>query len=255
MASIQHAGGESSAGGDRLPTASDAGEGAAGPKLTVAAWAFLWVFLWSGGAVLLHVAVRGVVNPFQVLLSIFLAINLMICVWEMCLLFRIDMIEERYRQRQHAMRGGERRRGRSFFLSRVHFRELGSATLWSRVWSEYALYDPSYADRRSFGFAIDVGNGFSTLVPSLVFLFGMSFGFLPPAALGIVGLIVFYQKFYGTLLYFFTYLFNHRYAGHRLANVLAFVGGINGIWLVFPAVGLYVCVRLVLENRFDVLWS
>ena len=200
-------------------------------------------------------------NSFHVLLSIFLAINLMICVWEMCLLFRIDAIEERYRQRQQGLgreQGlgrGSGRRGRSFFLSSVPLRQLGSATLWSRVWSEYARYDPSYADRRSFGFAIDVGNGFSTLVPSLVFLFGMSFGFLPPAALGIVGLIVFYQKFYGTLLYFFTYLFNRRYAGQRLANVLAFVGGINGIWLVFPAVGLYVSVRLILDNRFDVLWN
>lgn len=37
--------------------------------------------------------------------------------------------------------------------------------------------------------------------------------------------------------------------------MLAFAGGINGIWLVFPALGLYVCVRLILENRFDVLWS
>jgi uncharacterized protein YqgC (DUF456 family) len=239
----------------QAPAAPEAVTDAGGLRLPVAVWATLWMLVWVGGAVLMHFAVRGVVNVFQVLLSIFLAINVMICVWEMCLLFRIDAIEERYRLRQQGGGRGAGRRGRSFFLSRVAFRELGSATLWSRVWSEYALYDPSYADRRSFGFAIDVGNGFSTLLPSLVFLFGMTFGFLSPGVLGIIGLLVFYQKFYGTLLYFFTYLFNRRYAGQRLANVLAFVGGINGIWLVFPAVGLYVCVRLLLEGRFDVLWS
>jgi hypothetical protein len=227
-----------------------------GPRLPVAAWSALWLAVWVTGAVLLHRAVRGVVNPFHVVLSVFLAINLLICIWEMCLLLRIDEIEERYRARSRAGGGAAPgRRGRRFFLSRVPARELGSARLWSRVWSEYAVYDPSYADRRSFGFAIDVGNGFSTWLPSLVFLLGMTFAFLPPAVLGIVGLLVFYQKFYGTLLYFFTYLFNRRYEGQRLANVLAFVGGINGIWLVFPAVGLYVCVRLILENRFDVLWS
>jgi hypothetical protein len=227
-----------------------------GPELPVAAWSALWLAVWVAAAVLLHRAVHGVVNSFHVLLSVFLAINLLVCIWEVCLLLRIDAIEERYRARSQAAGAGRtQRRGRSFFLSRVPARELGSATLWSRVWSEYAIYDPSYADRRSFGFAIDVGNGFSTGLPSLVFLLGMTFAFLPPAVLGIVGLLLFYQKFYGTLLYFFTYLFNRRYEGQRLANVLAFVGGINGIWLVFPAVGLYVCVRLIVENRFDVLWS
>ena len=31
--------------------------------------------------------------------------------------------------------------------------------------------------------------------------------------------------------------------------------GTNGLWFVFPAIGLYVCVRLILENHFDVIWS
>jgi len=210
---------------------------------------------WVGGAVALHFAVRGVVNPFHVALSIFLGINVLVCFWEICLLLRIDSIEERYRQRREGAGRPAGGRGRSFFLSKASLRDLGSATLWSRVWSEYALYDPSYADRRSFGFAIDVGNGFVTLVPSLVFAVGMTAPLLPPAVLGIVGLLVFYQKFYGTSLYFFTYCFNRRYEGQPLASVLAFVGGINGIWLVFPAIGLYVSVRLILEGRFDVLWG
>jgi hypothetical protein len=68
------------------------------------------------------------------------------------------------------------------------------------------------------------------------------------------GLLLFYQKFYGTTLYFFTYLFNRRYEGHSRAAVWTFVGGINGIWLVLPALGLYACVRLLLEGSFDVFW-
>jgi hypothetical protein len=36
--------------------------------------------------------------------------------------------------------------------------------------------------------------------------------------------------------------------------VWTFVGGIDGIWLVLPALGLYACVRLLLEGSFDVFW-
>ena len=31
------------------------------------------------------------------------------------------------------------------------------------------------------------------------------------------------------------------------------VGAINGIWLVFPLLGLYVCARLILD--FAILWT
>jgi hypothetical protein len=78
---------------------------------------------------------------------------------------------------------------------------------------------------------------------------------LPPVILGILGAFIFYQKFYCTSLYFFTFIFNRRYKGHRLGPLLAVVGGTNGIWIVFPAIGLYVCVRLILENRLDLLLS
>jgi len=27
------------------------------------------------------------------------------------------------------------------------------------------------------------------------------------------------------------------------------------VWLLFPAIGIYVCLRLILDGRFDILWS
>lgn len=224
--------------------------------LPVAVWTALWLVVWVGAAAAGNLAVRGVVNPFHLALALFLGINVMVCLWEICLLLRIEEIEDRY-GRPRPLAGGSSggSRGRSVFLKRVRLAQLASPDLWSRVWSEYANYDVSYADRRSFGFAIDVGNGFSTLLPSLLFFAGMTLPILPAVWLGIVGGLVFYQKLYGTLLYFFTYVFNRRYEGKPLANVLAFVGGVNGLWLVFPAIGLYVCGRLVLERSFAVLWS
>jgi hypothetical protein len=236
-----------------LPSDAVPGEGEArsGLRLPVWAWLCLWMGVWVGGSATLHYAIHGVVNGWQLALAIFLSINILICVWEIALYFQIDTIEAWHHEPRHT---SGRPRG-SLFTSEATLRDLASTRLWARVWSEYARYDPSYADRKSFGFAIDVGNGFSTLIPSLVFFFAMTVPLLPARVVGLIGAFFFYQKFYGTCLYFFTYLFNKRYQGHSLVRVVAIVGGTNGIWLVFPAIGLYVCLQLVMQGRFDLLWN
>ena len=119
----------------------------------------------------------------------------------------------------------------------------------------YSYYDGSYANRRSYGFWADVGNGWNTLLPSIFFLVGMTAVMVPPLVLGIVGLIIFYQKFYCTTLYFIAYVFNRRYAGRPMAWVIAIVGGTNGLWILFPGIGLYVCLRLIFENSYALLLS
>ena len=83
----------------------------------------------------------------------------------------------------------------------------------------------------------------------------MTAGMVPPLVLGIVGLIIFYQKFYCTTLYFIAYVFNRRYAGRPMAWVIAIVGGTNGVWILFPGIGLYVCLRLIVENSYAILLS
>jgi hypothetical protein len=220
-------------------------------RLPVWVWLTLWLLVWVGGSVLLHYAVHGVVNGWQVALAVFLAINILICVWEISLFYRIGDIERWH----HEPRATSGRPSGTVYLARVTLRELASTHLWARIWSEYAFYDPSYADRKSFGFAADVGNGFWTLVPSLVFFFCMTLPVLPPVVLGLIGAFIFYQKLYCTSLYFCMYFFNRRHVGHRLAPLIGIVGGTNGIWIVFPAIGLYVCIRLILEGRFELLWS
>lgn len=221
------------------------------PVLPVWMWLVAWMAAWVGTPVYAHYAVHGVVNGWHTALCFFLAINVLICFWEISLGLCIGLIE-RWHHDPDAKH--ERPRG-SVFTARVGPRQLLSPRLWARVWSEYALYDPSYADRRSFGFAIDVGNGWSTLLPSLFLLVALTTGGVSPLVLGGVGALVFFQKLYCTCLYFFTYVFNRRYERHPIGRVLAVVGGTNGIWIVFPAIGLYVCARLVLENRFDLIWS
>jgi hypothetical protein len=220
-------------------------------RLPVWCWLSIWLGVSVGGSIVAHYALHGVVNGWQVALAFFLAVNILICVWEISLYYRIGDIERWHRE----PRATSGRPSGSVYLARVTLRELASTHLWARIWSEYAFYDPSYADRRSFGFAADVGNGFWTLVPSLVFFVCMTLPILPPVVLGLIGAFIFYQKLYCTSLYFFMYFFNRRHEGHRLAPLIGIVGGTNGIWIVFPAVGLYVCIRLILEGRFDLLWS
>jgi hypothetical protein len=204
-----------------------------------------------GTSVAGHYALHVVVNGWQLSLAFFLAINIMICWWEISLGARIGNIE-----RWHHDPDGikERPRG-SVLLARASLRDLASTHLWARVWSEYVYYDASYAERRSLGFWLDVGNGWNTLLPSIFFLVGMTAGMVSPVVLGIVGALIFYQKFYCTTVYFIAYVFNRRYEGRPLGRIIPVVGGTNGTWIVFPAIGLYVSIRLILENRFDLLWS
>jgi hypothetical protein len=220
-------------------------------RLPVWAWISIWLLVWVGGSVVAHYAVHGVVNGWQVALALFLAINILICGWEISLFCRIGDIERWV----HEPRASSGRPSGTVYLARVTLRELASTQLWARIWLEYSIWDPSYADRKSFGFAADVGNGFVTLVPSLVVFFGITFPILPPVVIGLIGAFIFYQKFYLTHLYFFMFFFNRRHEGKRLGSLLGIVGGTNGMWIVFPAIGLYVCIRLILEGRFDLLWS
>jgi hypothetical protein len=233
-----------------LPEGRD-GTSKAAFRLPVWCWLMAWMGFWVGGSMLAHYLAHGVVNGWQVTVAIFLAINMLIAIWEISLYFRIGDLE-RWHREPRATSGKPRG---NLYTTKVTVSELASTHLWARVWSEYARYDPSYAERRSFGFAIDVGNGFSTLLPSLFLLIGLTFPLVSPVVLGVVGILVFYQKFYCTCLYFFTYIFNRRYEGHSAAAVIGVVGGTNGIWLVFPAVGFYVCLRLLFENRFDLIWT
>ena len=222
-----------------------------GVRLPVWAWFTLWMVVWVGIPMVAHYAIHGVVNGWQFTLAFFLAINLNICIWEICLVVRNRDIT--YWNTDPAGRAVRPPAG--IFLQRKSLREMATTQPWAQIWSEYVYYDPSYADPRSYGFWGDTGNGFSTLLPSIFFLVGMTVPMVSPAVLGIVGVMMFWQKAYCTSVYLVTYLFHRRWVGRPLGWVMLAVGGSNGIWIVFPLIGLYACIRLILENRFDLFWS
>lgn len=200
----------------------------------------------------LHHAIHGVVSPHQIAIAFFLWLNTIIALWEICLFLRIDLIEKQYAQFRVDYAGRELDRVKDFFGARVPLSKVLSPSTWAEIWSSYALFDESYANRKSFGFFIDVGNGFSTLVPSMLFLYGMTFHVLPPRALGIVGLLACYQMWYGTIVYFGSYVMNKRYAGHAPSNVAIFVGLSNGIWFTFPIWAMWAAIRMIDEASYAV---
>jgi hypothetical protein len=202
--------------------------------------------------VFLHYQVHGSFNLHQAVLAFFLWLNAIIALWEICLYLRIDLIEEQHARFVREYRGRELDRVKDFFSREVPIGRIFSPSVWAELWSSYSVFDPSYADRKSYGFFVDIGNGFTTLVPALLFLYGMTFEPISARALGIVGVLLFYQMWYGTVVYLASYLLNKRYRGHTPFNVALFVGLSNGLWLTFPIWGIAVSVLLIRSGSYDI---
>jgi hypothetical protein len=52
-------------------------------------------------------------------------------------------------------------------------------------------------------------------------------------------------------LYFFSFFFNGRHRGIPIAEVVGWVGGSNGVWIIFPAIGMYASFQLISTGSFD----
>ena len=123
------------------------------------------------------------------------------------------------------------------------------------MWSTYALYDPSYQNHESFGFFIDFGNGMSTIPPSLLMNLAIVWykeDTLSPLLVGCAGIAMYWQVLYGTLIYILSFVFNKRYEGKSLTEVVLFVGLTNGIWFVFPIIGIWSCVIVLRDGNLEV---
>ena len=201
----------------------------------------------------LHRHVQGVWNVHQMGMAFFLWLNTIIALWEICLYLRIDLIAEQYARFRTAYAGRELDRVKDFFSSRLTVSQIFSPTTWAEVWSSYAVFDESYANKESFGFFIDVGNGFSTLVPSLLVLYGMTYELFSARVTGIVALLILYQMWYGTIVYFGSFVLNERYVGHTRANLAVFVGLSNGLWFTFPLWGMAIALQMIFSDSYAVL--
>ena len=197
--------------------------------------------------------VHGDLNVLHSLLSLFLSLNLLICYWEICLFLRRDLVETRtayWRERRE-------RTGRTpaveFLRTKVPLVRLPSPTVWADVWAAYSQYDSSYADRRTFGFNVDIVNGFLTAVPTLLVYAAYTFRFLPALLTGIVGVILFWQVMYGASVYLISFFVAGRQTQISRWELYTWIVAPNSPWMAGGLLGVYVSIRLITDGDYSVL--
>ncbi|CAB9508894.1 expressed unknown protein [Seminavis robusta] len=226
------------------------------PRLTFLSANVLWLATTIGGllTVLHHQQTNDISNlRWDIVISLlfFNNLNLLIAMIEISLGIHISLIKSDYKKLK--ARNQEALAAVELMNMEIPWNRLFDGKLWSRMWSTYALYDPSYQNDESYGFFIDVGNGWSTIPPCLLMNAAIV---LPqhfsPLFVGCVCLASYWQMMYGTIVYFLSYIWNERYKGKPLVISLGIVGIANGIWMVFPSIGIYACVSILDKKDFSV---
>ena len=219
------------------------------PALIVVVAVALLALPGIGVRYLLH----GDLNVFQVLFGLFFSINLLICYWEICLFFRRDSIEERVEFWRRRWDETGKTPAVEFLTTSVPLNRMLSPTVWADVWAAYSMYDSAYADRNTYGFNIDIANGFTTPASSLFLYVTYTGELLPAVAVGIVGAMLFWQWVYASSLYVVSFFVGRKQTRITPREFWIYIFSPNAIWVLFPMLGLYLSVRLILDGNYSVL--
>ena len=119
-----------------------------------------------------HLQTHGALNLTQLILAVFSAINAWICVCEIALLVHSGAIRREYEGFNAKL--GVGRLPPIFLFEHASLSQIFSLRYWAVMWSTYSVLDPSYSDTTTFGFCVDVGNGVTTLLPTLLYAAGMT---------------------------------------------------------------------------------
>lgn len=225
----------------------------AGLAIAPAAFAGLVIAALAAAGIGARYWVRGDFDVIHALLILFFSINLLICYWEICLFFKRDHIEQRAEYWRERRRETGRTSAVEFLFGRVPLRRLFSSTLWADVWATYSQFDGSYADRRTYGYTVDIANGFVMPVPTLILSAAYTVDFLPALAAGIIGVMVFWQLVYATSAYWVSFFVANRHGRIGRKDMYVYIWGMNCPWVLFALLGLYVSIRLIADGDYSVL--
>jgi len=181
-------------------------------------------------------------------------LNIFIAICEICLGYHIMFIKKDYQDRLKKYKGREWVGAFSLLSMPLTISEMFSGKTWALMWSTYSLFDPSYQNHESFGFFIDVGNGWTTMLPCLYLNYAMICPEnVTPLILGCVVIASYWQMLYGTLIYFLSFFFNRRYEGHtNRAGLSLFVGLTNAVWVIFPSMAIYAAYSILRDGNLDI---
>ncbi len=219
------------------------------------AWLFLGLALsaLTLAGICARYLVHGDFDILQALLIKFLSVNLMVCFLEICLALHRDRVEQRI---EH-WRAFEAETGRlplaAFLASPAPLSRLFLPITWADAWAVYAQLDRSYADRRSFGYNIDFANGFLVPVPTLALYASYSTGILPALVAGMIGMMLYWQLLYGTLVYWIGFFGANLQDGISRRHLYVVVLGVNSQWVLYGLLGIHVSIQLILKGDYGVL--
>lgn len=214
------------------------------------------IVLWLAITIFVPLSfVESLPNAVALSILFFNNLNILIAFCEIALGNHIRFIQKDYLERKKMYQGKEWKAAFQYLTMPLSLSTLFSGEKWAIMWSTYSLWDPSYQNQESFGFFIDVGNGWSTIPPCLLWNAAILFPTQVQASwqyawllVGVLGCASYWQVLYGALIYFLSFFFNKRHVGRPLAEVLGFVGVANGIWVIFPVFALYAAVIILRDQ-------
>ena len=195
----------------------------------------------------------GDFNALHSLFALFFSTNLVICYWEICLFLHRHDINQRaaYWQQRQGETGCTP--ALEFLTSPVPLKRMLSPGVWADVWATYSILDPSYRQRDTFAFNVDIGNGFVTPLPSLLLYAAYTVDFIPALIAGILGTMLFWQWVYASSLYLVSFFVAGRQTELTRVQLFASLLLPNAFWVLVPMLGLYLSVRLILDGNYAVL--
>ena len=221
-------------------------------RLNIVSAITLWLVVTIG--VCMYFMPTDAIGGLTGSLLFFNNLNILIAMCEIALGKHIALIQEDFTKLAKSYRGREVEAALNFLSLPIPWTRLFDGKIWCKMWSTYALYDPSYQNNESFGFFIDVGNGWSTIPPSVLMNYAIVFpDDCSPLVVGCIGIAYYWQMLYGTVIYLLSFGFNRRYGGFGLGEVVGFVGFTNSLWFFFPVAGLYACYCTLRDGDFAVM--
>lgn len=217
----------------------------------------LVVGLIIGGGTLLGILVRlqthGDLNFLHCVFCLFFSTNLLACYWEACLFFRRGKIAGRAEYWREVQARTGRSPAYSFFVARIRPAQVLSPTVWADAWAAYCHYDDSYTDRGSFGFNVDIANGFVTPLPTLFLYAAFTVGYPSALVAGIIGLMMSWQWVYMTSVYLASFFVAGRRALISRRDMYIYIVAINSFWVLCALLGIYVSTALIVNGDYRVL--
>lgn len=218
--------------------------------MRVISWIILFLVVLVGASFSFHYLMHEKLTLTYILVGFFLCLNLLICFWEICLFLRIDHIAERNEIYTRDFLDNKNQPVSDFMMTKVPVSKALSPTVWSEIWATYSQFDGSYADRRTFGFAADIGNGFWTLIPGLIFHLALTMQFWSAQVVGLIGLLMFYQMTYMTAMYWVSFVVNKRHQRLNFSENMIYIVGTNAPWFIFGVYCMWVCLQMLITNSY-----